>query len=40
MVTKLYIGNEQLDLHQDENIIVNSSIADISDITKNKTEYT
>ena len=40
MVIKLYIGSDKLDLFEDENIEVNSSIADVSDITKNTTEYT
>lgn len=40
MVTKLYIGTEKLDLFADENISLNSSIADVSDITKNTTEFT
>lgn len=40
MIIKLYIGSDKLDLFKSENIEVNSSIADVSDITKNTTEYT
>jgi hypothetical protein len=40
MIIKLYIQNQRLDLFADENIMLNSSIADVQDITKNTTEYT
>lgn len=40
MVTQIYIGNDKLDLFEDENINLNSSIADVSDITKNTTDFT
>lgn len=40
MVTKLFIGTERLDLFADESITINSSIADVSDITINTTDYT
>ena len=40
MVINLYIGTEKLDLFGDETIELNSSITDVSDITKNTTEYT
>jgi hypothetical protein len=39
MVVKLYIGETRLDLFQDENIEVTSSITNSSDITKNTTDY-
>jgi hypothetical protein len=39
MVVKLYIGDTRLDLFQDENIEVTSSITNSSDITKNTTDY-
>lgn len=40
MVTKIYIGNDRLDLYGDENISLTSSIADTQDITKNTTDFT
>lgn len=40
MVTKIYIGESRLDLFEDEDITLNSSIASVSDITKNTTDYT
>ncbi len=40
MIIKLYIQNQRLDLFADENIMLNSSIADVQDISKNTTEYT
>ena len=40
MIIKLYIKGQRLDLFADENIMLNSSIADVQDITKNTTEYT
>lgn len=40
MIIKLYIGEESIDRFKDENIELNSSIANINDITKNTTEYT
>jgi len=39
MVVKLYIGETRLDLFQDENIEVTSSITNSSDVTKNTTDY-
>ena len=40
MITKIYIGNDRLDLFKDENIELSSSVANINDITKNTTDYT
>lgn len=40
MIIKLYIVNDYLDRFKDESIELNSSIANINDITKNTTEYT
>lgn len=40
MVIKLFIGGKKLDLSSDENIMLNSSIADVTDITKNTTDFT
>ena len=40
MIVTLYIGGVKLDLFKDENISVNSSIANIEDITKNQTDFT
>lgn len=40
MVTKLFIGNDRLDLYNDENISLVSSIQDSQDITKNTTDFT
>lgn len=40
MVIDLYIGTDKLDLFKDENINLSSSIADVSDITKNTTDFT
>ena len=40
MIIKLYINNERLDLFDDENISIKSSIADTQDITKNTTDFT
>lgn len=40
MIVSLYIENEKLDLFNDETIEVNSSVADVNDITKNKTDFT
>jgi len=39
MTTKIYIGNDRLDLFKDESIEVTSSVANINDITKNMTDY-
>lgn len=39
MVTKIFIGNDRLDLYGDENITINSSIQDTTDITKNTTDF-
>ena len=40
MIVDIYIGGDKLDLFEDENIEVKSSVADIQDITKNTTDYT
>lgn len=40
MITTLYISNQRLDQFKDENVEVVSSVVDISDITKNTTDYT
>lgn len=40
MIIKLYINNQRLDLYGDEDIFLNSSITNVSDISKNSTEYT
>lgn len=40
MITKIYIGSSKLDLFDNENITLNLSVADVSDITKNTTDYT
>jgi len=34
MITAIYIGTDRLDLFEDENIVINSNITKISDITK------
>lgn len=39
MMLKLYIGEDILDLFQDESIELNSSIANVNDISKNTTDY-
>lgn len=39
MFASLYIGNDKLDLFKDESIEINSSIANVNDITKNTTDY-
>jgi hypothetical protein len=39
MITSVFIENDKLDLFEDENIEVVSSIADSSDVTKNTTDY-
>jgi len=39
MMIKLYIENDVMDLFQDESIEINSSIANVNDITKNTTDY-
>lgn len=39
MIVELYIGTDKLDLFGDENIQITSAVADISDITKNLTDY-
>ena len=36
----IYIGEELVDMFPDENVEINSSIADVQDITKNTTDYT
>jgi len=40
MILKLYIENELVDLFDDENVSLNSSIADTDDITKINSDYT
>ena len=40
MITTLYIQGSRLDQHADESVEVNSSVLDISDITKNTGDYT
>lgn len=39
MMLKLYIGEDVMDLFQDESIELNSSIANVNDISKNTTDY-
>ena len=39
MIVSLYINEDKLDLFNDETIEVNSSVADVNDITKNKTDF-
>ena len=39
MIVDLFIENQKLDLFGDENIQITSAVADISDITKNLTDY-
>ena len=39
MITKVYIDNNKLELFEDENIEIVSSVLDIADITKNTTDY-
>jgi hypothetical protein len=39
MIVNIYIAGQRLDLFKDESIEVVSSVADISDITKNTTDY-
>lgn len=40
MIVSIYIGTSKVDLFNDEDISVNSSVVLISDITKNQTDYT
>ena len=40
MIVSIYIQGNKVDLFDDEDITVNSSVAMISDITKNSTDYT
>jgi len=40
MILKIYIENQLVDLFDDENVNLNSSIADIDDITKINSDYT
>ena len=40
MIVDVYIGNFKLDMFKDEGIELNSSVANINDISKNTTEYT
>ena len=39
MITKIYIGNERLDLFADENFAIKSSIVNSQDITRNTTDF-
>jgi len=39
MRVDIYIGTDQVDLFEDENLEINSSVNDIEDITKNTTDY-
>jgi len=39
MIVSIYISNDKLELFEDENISVTSSVLDIQDITKNTTDY-
>lgn len=39
MIVEFYIGSEKLDLFGDENIQITSAVSDITDITKNLTDY-
>jgi len=39
MMLKLYIGEDVMDLFEDEGIELNSSIANVNDISKNTTDY-
>jgi hypothetical protein len=39
MIISIYINNEKLDLFNDETIEINSSVQDVSDITKNTTDF-
>ena len=40
MIVQIYIGNDLVKLYQEESISITSSVLDISDITKNTTDYT
>ena len=40
MIVDIYIGEFKLDMFKDESIELNSSVANINDISKNTTEYT
>jgi len=40
MIIDLYIGNEKLSIFKDESVTLNSSVANINDISKNTTDYT
>lgn len=40
MIVDIFIGNFKLDMFKDESIELNSSVANINDISKNTTEYT
>ena len=39
MITQIYIGEDRVELYKDESIEVVASVLDISDITKNTTDY-
>ena len=40
MITTLYIQGSKLDQQKDESVEINSSVLDISDITRNTGDYT
>jgi len=40
MIVEIYIGSYKLDTFKDESVDLNSSIANVNDITKNTTDYT
>jgi len=40
MIIDIYIGNDKLEIFKDEGVQLNSSVANINDITKNTTDYT
>ncbi|NQW36884.1 MAG: hypothetical protein HQ471_07765 [Flavobacteriales bacterium] len=39
MINNIYIGNWRVDLYKDESVSVTSSVIDVEDITKNKTDF-
>jgi len=40
MIIDVYIGNKKLDIFKDEGINLNSSVANVNDVSRNFTEYT
>jgi hypothetical protein len=40
MIIDIYIGNDKIEIFKDEGVQLNSSVANINDITKNTTDYT